>query len=86
MLETVDLDGKIGHLFANNISLNYAHTDSKTLKYNEICCPIFEKTIDASERSVFQLSETLRKNGLNSNPRNYLCTKNKTHATMLEKA
>lgn len=53
--------------------------------YNEIYCPIFEKekTIDATERSVFQLSETLEENH-EGDPSSYLCTK-KLDATMFKK-
>ena len=42
--------------------------------YNGIYFPTFQnqKTIDATEKSVFQLSETLRKEDPSSDPKSYL--------------
>ena len=75
LLEFVCLEDKIGHLFV------VEKATPKQLMYNKLYCPIFEKTkiLDASERSVFTLSETMREGN-----KSYLCTK-KTHATMLKK-
>ena len=57
MLETMNLDGTIDHLFVVDTRLNFNKSNAKILMYNEISCPIFEKqkTIDATGRSVFQL-------------------------------
>lgn len=78
MLETVNLDGTMGHLFVVDIRFNFNESNAKILMYNEICCPTFEKqkTIDATERSIFQLNKTLRNDDPNSDPKSYLCTKN----------
>ena len=43
LLETVDLNNKIGYLFVVDIEFNVAKVDSKTLTCNEIYTPIFEE-------------------------------------------
>ena len=50
LLETVDLDNKIGHLFVIDIELNAVEANAKTLLYNQIYTPVFEKVkiVDAT--------------------------------------
>ena len=85
MRETVNLNNNLGHLFGADIEFDAARADAKTLIYNELCTPIFEKdrVLDPSKRSVFQLFENLNK-GSEDNILTYKCTK-KPHATMVEK-
>ena len=61
-LRTVDLDAPIGHLFVVDIDFNFEKATAKTFMYNKIYAPIFEgqEILDPIEKSVFQLSETLR--------------------------
>ena len=65
-----------------NTELNAAKANAKTLMYNEIYTQILdkEKTIDPSERSLFQLSEILRR-GSENQLLSFESNK-KTHATM----
>ena len=60
---TVDLDDKTGYLFAVNIEIDKAKVDAKSLTYKKLYTLIFErdKVLDATERSIYQLSEDLRK-------------------------
>ena len=73
------------HLFVVDIEFNIVKANAKTLMYNEIYTPIFEKkkNIDPSERSVFHLSETLRTG--TEDHLLYFKNNKKTHATMSEK-
>ena len=43
LLETVDLDDKIGHSFVVDIHFDYRNAASRQLLYNEIFPPIIEK-------------------------------------------
>ena len=43
LLETVDLDDKIGHSFVVDIHFDYKNATSRQLLYNEIFPPIIEK-------------------------------------------
>ena len=65
LLETVDLDNKIGHLFVVDIRFDHENASDRVLMHNEGFPPIIEKkkVIDANERSVFQLCELYSKNG-----------------------
>ena len=58
-METVHLDGKIGHLFVVDIRFDHENATDRIIMYNDIFPPIIEKrkTINANERSVFQLCE-----------------------------
>ena len=60
-LETVNFDAPIGHLFVADIDFNFEKATAKTLVYN-VYTKMFEKQkmLDPTEKSVFQLSETLR--------------------------
>ena len=58
MLQPLDLDYKIRHLFVVDIRFNKEETTPKKYMHNEIYGPIFEKKtiLDTKEKSVFQLS------------------------------
>ena len=43
LLETVNLDDEIGHLFVVNIKLDKKRATEREYMYNEIISPIFEK-------------------------------------------
>ena len=62
MFKTVDLDDKIVHSFITDTNFDAARADAKTLMHSKLYTPIFEKdkVLDSSERSVLQLSETMR--------------------------
>ena len=61
LLESVDLDDEIGHLYVVDIEFDYKNASQKELTYNEIYPPIIEKqkVIDPCERSTYQLLEQL---------------------------
>ena len=63
LLETVDINDKIGHLFVVDIEFDEENTTEKQLLHNEIFPPINEKekTLDANERTVYQLLELFDK-------------------------
>ena len=85
LLETVDLNDKIGHLYIVDIKLNFDKLTDRQKAYNEICPSIIEKqtAIDIYERSTYQLLEKMEvlDSGLS---RHYSPTK-KAHATLFEK-
>ena len=85
ILEGVLREYKIGHLFIVDIEINFERSTPKELLFNEFYTPIFEKKkiLSPSERSVFQLLDTMLLNNqglLNS----YTATA-KTHCTMDKK-
>ena len=43
LLEKLDLDTQIGHLFVVDIEFNAVEATAKTLRYNQIYTPVFEK-------------------------------------------
>ena len=57
LLEKVDLDDEIGHLFLVDIELDQNKATPKQMLYNEIFPPVVEKKkiLEANERSIFQL-------------------------------
>ena len=61
LLESVDLEDKIGHLYIVDIEFDYKNASQKEMTYNEIYPPIIEKqkVIDPCERSTYQLLEQL---------------------------
>ena len=61
LLESVDLEDEIGHLYVVDIEFDYKNASQKELTYNEIYSPIIEKqkVIDPCERSTYQLLEQL---------------------------
>ena len=85
LLETVDLENKIGHLFVVDIEFDIENADERKMLYNEIFPPIIEKEkiFEANERSLFQLLELYQvtKDG---KPKAYRCTA-KSHATLFPK-
>ena len=85
LLEKVDFEDEIGHLFVVDIMFDLKNATKRQLVYNEIYPPIIEKKkiIDPCERSVFQLLEQY-KEGDNDNPLAYRAT-SKAHPTMLKK-
>ena len=85
LLEKVDFEDEIGHLFVVDIMFDLKNATKRQLVYNGIYPPIIEKKkiIDPCERSVFQLLEQY-KEGDNGNPLAYRAT-SKAHATMLKK-
>ena len=84
LLETVDLDDSIGHLFIVDIFFDEKNATKKQLLYNEIFPPIIEKqkTLDANERFAYQLLELYDEN--KDKPKSYRCTA-KSHATLFPK-
>ena len=72
LLEKVNFDDKIGHLFVVNIVFDSDNATEKELGYNEIYPPIIEKQkiVDPCERSVYQLLEQYFE-GANGNPLAY---------------
>ena len=84
LLESLDENYPIGHLFTVDIKFN--DVNEKTLLFNEIDFPIFEKNkiIDPFERSTVQImSHTVKKDGkdeIDSLPFN-----SKTHLTLKDK-
>ena len=63
LLESVDLDDPIGHLYIVDIEFDHTKATPRQITYNEIYPPIIEKQkiIDVSERSTYQLLEQLPK-------------------------
>ena len=59
LLEKVDLDAPIGHLFVVDIHFDHKRVRAKQILYIEISPPVIEKhkIIKPSERSVYQLLE-----------------------------
>ena len=56
MLESINLDDEIGHLFVVDIEFDEKNTTERQLLCNEIFPPITEKQIilESNERSLFQ--------------------------------
>ena len=83
-LKSVTLDDKIGHLFT--IDIEFTDINAKTLFFNEIYPPIFEKNKNLSphERSTTQVmsrgQKKKDKNEISAVPFN-----SKTHATLRKK-
>ena len=85
LLEKVDLDGPVGHLFVVDISFDYEKAMPRQGIYNEIYPSIIEKLkiIDVAKRSVYQLIEQYSKTN-NGVLRSYRATK-KVHAALFQK-
>ena len=85
LLERVDLNDPIGHLFVIDISFDYEKATPRQRVYNEIYPSILEKQkiIDVAERSVYQLMEQYTENG-DRKPKSSCSTK-KAHATLFQK-
>ena len=84
LLESVSLQDTIGHLYVVDINFDKENATKKQITYNEIYPPIVEKqkTIDACERSVYQLLDNYKES--KDGPRSYRVTA-KPHSTMLPK-
>ena len=85
LLETVDLDDKIGHLFVVDIEFDYEHATERIMMYNEVFPPIIEKkkVLEANERFVFQLCE-LYSEDYKKKTKSYKVSP-KSHSTLLSK-
>ena len=85
MLEKIDFEDEIAHLFVVDIMLDLKNTTKRRLVDNEIYSPIIEKKkiIHYCERSVCQLLEQY-KEGDNDKPLAY-CATSKAPTTMLKK-
>ena len=64
LLETVDLDDQIVHLFIVDIHFDYENATPKQRTYNGIYPPVIEKQkiIDLHKRSTYQLLEQYNSN------------------------
>ena len=85
LLESVNLDETVGHLFVVDISFDYKKATPRQRLYNEIYPSIIEKQkiIDVAERSVYQLIVQYNEAG-DVEPRSYRATI-KAHATLFQK-
>ena len=85
LLESVDLDDEIGHLYIVDIKLDFSNLTNRQKAYNEISPSIIEKqkSIDIFERSTYQLLEKMELLDSGEYQR-YSLTK-KAHATLFEK-
>ena len=83
LLYSVTLNDPFGHLFV--VEFNKNEATEREMLYNEIFPPIIEKqkTLDADERSIYQLLKMLDTTQYGK-PRTYRCTP-KSHATMFPK-
>ena len=81
LLETVDLDHKIGHLFVVDIEFDEKRATDQEYLYNEILPPIIEKQklLEANEGSLYQILKLLGKTSDNK-PKLCRCSA-KSHAT-----
>ena len=84
ILNNISHTDKIGHLFIVNIKFHFK--TEKTLLFNELYTPIFEKSklIKPYERSVLQLLSVLSRNE-EKDIINIFKHNSKTHSTMKEK-
>ena len=60
MIENLSLKSKTGHIMTVDIKFDEAQPNTKTLMYNEIYSPLFEKKkkLYPVENSFFQYAET----------------------------
>ena len=84
LLESVNLEDKIGHLYIVDIKSDYENATEKQITYNEIYPPIVEKqkTIDPCEKSVYQLLDNYKES--KRGPLSYKVTA-KAHSTLIPK-
>ena len=87
LLENITLEDKLGHLFV--VDIEFADINEKTLLFNEIYPPIFEKNkkIEPYERSCTQIMtrEAIKKNKKKEDTLYSLPFNSKTHATLNKK-
>ena len=81
ILSSFSHEDKIGHSFVLDIKFHYKNP--KTMLFNEIYTPIFEKNkiVQARERSTIQLMRFLSRNDKKDIINNFKCTA-KTHSTL----
>ena len=86
LLENVDLQDKIGHLFIVDIESDVENATEREFMYNKILPPIIEKEkiLEANEMLVYHLLELFSKTAQNQ-PKSYGCTA-KLHATLFPKS
>ena len=79
LLETVDLDDEIGHLFVVEIESDEKRATEHEHMYNEILPPMVEeqKILEANESLVYQLLELMQKTS-DGMSKTYRCTKIKS--------
>ena len=84
ILDCISHDDKIGHLFT--VDIKFYNINKKTLLFNEIYPPIFEKNkkIDPFERSTLQLMSIIIRNK-EKDRINTFTYNSKTHSTLKEK-
>ena len=84
LLKSVTLEDKIGHLFT--VDMEFSDINPKTLLFNEIYPPIFEKNkkISPHERSTVQIMSRVQKKK-NKEEISALPFNSKTHATLKDK-
>ena len=85
ILETLDLDDPIDHLFIIDAEFDKSNATEREYMYYEIMPRIIEKqkTVEANERSVYELLHLFSKTD-DSKPKFYHCTA-KFHATLFPK-
>ena len=85
LLETVNLDDKIEHLYVVDIEFDKVNATKQQFLYNEIMPPIIEKQkiLEANKRSVYQLLDLIKKTS-DGVPKTYRCTQ-KFHTNMFPK-
>ena len=84
LLESLNLEDKIGHLYIVDIKFDYENATEKQVTYNEMYPPIAEKqkTIDPCEKSVYQLLDNYKES--KRGPVSYRVTA-KAHSTLIPK-
>ena len=77
LLETVDLDDEIGHLFVVEIESDEKRATEHEHMYNEVLPPMVEeqKILEANESLVYQLLELITSDGMS---KTYRCNKIKS--------
>ena len=83
ILDKISHDDNIGHLFI--VDIKFHNVNPKTLVFNEIYPPIFEKnkTMEPYERSTFQLMSIMVRNEEKDKINSFLYM-SKTHSTLKE--
>ena len=68
LLEKVDFNDEIGHIFVVDIEFDYQNANPKQIMYNKIFPPIIDeqKKLDANERSAFQICEQYSETDINN--------------------
>ena len=84
ILDCIFHEDRLGHLFL--VDINFHNKNEKTMLFNEIYTPIFEKNklIQAQHRSVLQLMSVISRNEKKDLVRTFDANA-KTHSTLEEK-